>query len=111
MTPPYVQSIPAISALQPHIEQQLVRDGNISGTSGASRSEAERRINELLNRDGVRNVDWHETQSNLDELQSDGKINENTYLELSNALGRRHDGKRDPPPWTGPVGFEDWDGS
>ncbi len=105
-----------MSSLQPHIEQQLIRDGDISGTIAASRSEADRRISELQSRQEVRSVDWHDTLDNLDDLHSGGRISENTYLQLSSAAMRSREGTSQPEPddpeaeWTGPAGFQNWDG-
>lgn len=105
-----------MSSLQPHIEQQLLRDGDISGTIAASRSEADRRISQVLSRPDVRSVDWHDTLDNLDDLHSEGRISENTYLQLSNAAMRSRQGTSHPEPddpaseWTGPAGFHDWEG-
>ncbi len=105
-----------MSRLQPHIEQQLLRDGDITGTIAASRSEADRRISEVLSRQDVRSVDWHETLDNLDDLHSEGRISENTYLQLSNAAMRSREGISHPEPGgpqtelTSPQVFDDWEG-
>ena len=98
VTPPQSQSIPSLASLQPHIEQQLLRDGDISGTTAASRSEADRRISELQSRQEIRSVDWHETLDKLDDLHSEDKISENTYLQLSDAAMRSLKGSSSAPP-------------
>ena len=89
-TPPTMQSIPELSSLQPHIEQQLLRDGDIRGTNADGKSEADRRVRELQSRPEIGSVDWCETQANLEDLSSQGKITENTYKHLSDAAMRAH---------------------
>lgn len=92
LAPPRPGTIPSVLDVQPHVVQQLVLSGDISGATQAGNAEADQRVKNLQDKLGDRPIDWHEAVDNLDDLHSDSRISENTYLQLANATKRAHDG-------------------
>ncbi len=96
MTPQHSQAMPTASVLKPHSVQQLVLAGNINGSTSLGGAEADRRVSELQSRLGGRGIDWHDALDELADLHADGRISENTYLQLCNAAKRQREGKVRP---------------
>ena len=97
LKPPRAETMPSRLSVQPHAVQQLVLAGDISGATQAGNAEADQRVKRLQDKLESRPIDWHEAVEELDDLHTDSKISENTYLQLANAAKRAHEGGGEQP--------------
>lgn len=94
--PPRPETMPSLEFVQPHFTQQLVREGNITGTEHQGIAESDRRVSKVL-QDRTPPI-LHRVVDQLDDAHSDEHISQNTYLQLANAAKRTNDRREAPAP-------------
>jgi hypothetical protein len=95
--PPRPETMPSLEFVQPHFTQQLVREGNITGTEHQGIAESDRRINNVL-RDRATPPILYRVVEQLDDAVDDKHISPNTHLQFLNAAKRTNDRREAPAP-------------
>jgi len=95
LAPPRRETMPALELVQRHFAQQLVLEGNITGTEEEGIFESDRRVDAVL-RDRMTPI-LNRVVEQLEDAHEDDHIDLNTYVQLVDAAKRSFDRLSAPP--------------